>query len=129
MNIELLEKVKSAILAEPQHFRMDTWTCGTAHCIAGWALKLEGVPIVNPEAGAPSQRTANGNEPDIEASSLLDLPHHGLFHVEEWPYELRERYDAAEDFATRAAIAAEAIDDFIQDSDRFGEEADDNFGW
>jgi hypothetical protein len=44
MNIFLLLKVAEAILAEPWHFNMDSWDCGTTACIGGWACRLSGMP-------------------------------------------------------------------------------------
>ena len=41
---ERLKDVATAAL-QPNALQMDTWhTCGTAHCIAGWAIHLAGEP-------------------------------------------------------------------------------------
>jgi hypothetical protein len=51
MNVELLEKVKKHILAEPKRINMNNWcykkpksrggpACGTVGCIAGWTVLL-----------------------------------------------------------------------------------------
>ena len=40
--IELLDKIREKILENPDHFNMHSWhsSCGTSHCIAGWAQVL-----------------------------------------------------------------------------------------
>lgn len=126
MNVELLETIKARILAEPDAFRMDQWTCGTAHCIAGWALKLSGVDLTNPGGFPWEQLTVGGEEPSAAAAKVLDLsteedaewdtqPSEAgrLFHVSSWPSAFEDRYCDAEERAARAQIAAERIDHFI----------------
>jgi hypothetical protein len=63
LNVELLTKIKEAILRHPDHFDMSTWTyqpyqnpgriqdgnvfpCGTTACIAGWGGYILG--LINP---------------------------------------------------------------------------------
>ncbi|MEM6477243.1 MAG: hypothetical protein AAF687_13880, partial [Pseudomonadota bacterium] len=41
---ELLGRVAAAVLAEPHRLKMDSWHCGTSHCIAGWAETLADIP-------------------------------------------------------------------------------------
>lgn len=44
MNTELLEKIAAQIEETPDLYRQHVWAlnteCGTAHCIAGWAVRL-----------------------------------------------------------------------------------------
>jgi hypothetical protein len=122
MNVPLLLEIKAHILAEPDKFRMDTWTCGTAHCIAGWALELRGFKIVNPTAWAAMQTVEGGGSPGHVAARLLDLQSEDdygemssdrLFIDDYWPEDFAERYGNAESRQERAIIAAERIDHFI----------------
>lgn len=122
MNIELLQEIKARILAEPDSFRMDTWTCGTAHCIAGWAVLLSGLTIANPDAETFAQRLTDGRTPDMAATQVLDIPAdpddwdspaERLFHVGDWPAEFEEAYEDAGSRSERAQIAANRIDRFI----------------
>lgn len=122
MNIGLLQQVKARILAEPNAFRMDTWSCGTAHCIGGTALLLVGDPIVNPEDQAWFQHTATGEEAGDAAARVLGLSKEGgndseaerLLHEESWPYEFSGKsHEEGVSRAKRAQIAADRIDHFI----------------
>jgi hypothetical protein len=112
MNVELLQQVKQAILAEPDKFRMDRWSCGTAHCIAGWACLLRDIPIVE---GDFTTETVSGEYPGLVASKLLDLRGRAadkLFYTFGWPSRFRAPYLGATR-RERAEIAAERIDHFI----------------
>lgn len=132
MNVELLQQIKAHILAEPDAFRMDTWSCGTAHCIAGWALRLTNDPVVNPNAEAWEQRTLSEREPGEKAAEILGVSTEDdgdmdeddffdettseakrLFHVNQWPAEFERRYELANGRTERAITAAERIDHFI----------------
>lgn len=125
MNIKLLQQIKTAILAEPDAFRMDTWSCGTAHCIAGWALHLNALKIADVSLPAHQQLLVDGRTPDAVADELLGIDEDaGLFNVSDWPWSFQTRYEAAMSRAERAAIAAEVIDAFIV-NDGFGSCDDD----
>jgi hypothetical protein len=134
VNVELLQQIKARILAEPDAFRMDTWSCGTAHCIAGWACALVGDPVVVTDALPAFQLTVSGRYPADVASEALGLgkylrdyvcPADSLFLDEAWPPEFAYAYDDAlcdDDGAPlntsdarrkRAEIAADRIDHFI----------------
>ena len=111
MNVALLREVKAHILADPDSFRMDQWSCGTAHCIAGWALLLSGVPI-DVEAGL----TVSDEFPSIVAREVLQIDGkqgHRLFHEPAWPIDFFERHFNARTRRKRAEIAAKRIDHFI----------------
>ena len=123
INRELLLKIKQAILDEPKGFQMGgfkkqrihsdsvcsdyglAWEfprCGTACCIAGYALTL------------------SGKDPDREenvvstAKDLLGI-NNGLvlFYVEDWPVDLKKRFLEAKTPEERALIGAERIDRFL----------------
>lgn len=125
MNVELLEQVKARILAEPEHFRMDTWSCGTAHCIGGWAIALKGLVVVNPRAvhGCYQDVVVYGETLSAMsvATELLDLDNAAdgiteaerLFITEYWPGVFEAAYRNAETREERAQIAAERIDLFV----------------
>lgn len=129
MNVELLQQIKARILAEPDAFRMDTWSCGTAHCIAGWACALVGDPVDATAHSLPMyQTTASGRYPPEVAAEALELGPYvrddiclsdSLFMDSEWPDEFLDAFVEVEDIHTpearrqRAEIAAARIDHFI----------------
>ena len=116
MNVELLQQVKAHILAEPDAFRMDTWSCGTAHCIAGWALLLNDIPIKNPREHALVQETISDENPSSVARELLGLGFRqaqNLFFISAWPDAFSEQFAATKSRGERAQIAAKRIDHFI----------------
>lgn len=133
MNVELLEKVKAAILAEPKAFDMGTWHritsphlgyshwgdtlcdsldeysseivlgCNTTHCIAGWAEVI----------AAADGRVFDSLDTEHNAKRLLGLDYtqaRRLFYADEWPFPFDRDYKYA---AKRAKIAAARIDHFI----------------
>lgn len=129
MNVPLLLEIKARILAEPDAFRMDVWTCGTAHCIGGWALSLNDVPMILGEFGWVTVPT-NDQNASTEIARLLDVsrdsdgedgesgeelpsPFGRLCFLEEWPRQFFERYEDAVSRQGKAAVAAERIDHFI----------------
>jgi len=159
MNIELLLQIKERILAEPAQFVMgDVFLsdvgrayedrgdirresiphCGTAACIAGWAIALHEQTDPKTARTLMRKRTGPGSAAtwDALAVSVLGLTpsarwadggkgggqRDALFFVSGWPRDLQERWDEAADGAeddpqaaleTRAQIAAERIDRFI----------------
>lgn len=129
MNIPLLKEIQARILAEPDAFRMDTWSCGTAHCIAGWALVLSDLKIANPNAEPWAHVLTDGRSPMNAAAEALGLSTENdgdgdwfddgnseakrLFLNDDWPRAFCNSYDEAESRRERAKIAAERIDHFI----------------
>lgn len=114
MNVKLLRDVKEAILHDPDSFRMDQWSWGTAHCIAGWALLLRDIPVEF--VYSQGHMTVSGEWPGDVAKELLELSGRQplrLFHVQNWPTSFRDRYCWADDRRGRAEVAAERIDHFI----------------
>lgn len=124
LNVRLLRRVKRHILEEPKRFIMDAVIyrgkpgeyfhsdgdtqvvpdCGTACCIAGWAIKLAGKRI-----------NSRGGNLD-KAADLLGLDQKGnsrLFLADDWPARFRQRYSNAITAQERAKIAAARIDHLI----------------
>lgn len=109
MNVELLQKVKEKILAEPTAVNMDDWCfssnktpCGTVACIAGWACVLSEVKDhFRDEAPIflKLNRINSGN----------------LFYISQWPEELYEKLiKQVPGTPEYAAIVAARIDRFIE---------------
>ena len=118
MNSDLLRQVRDSIASEPLAFDMGDWAeladdspCGTTMCIAGHALAISGIQVIDP---------LNGHMPhDVggTAKRLLGLQSSSLFHADDWPIPWRGRYRAAGDLedpietrSARAAITVELID-------------------
>lgn len=134
MNVELLEKVKQHILEEPKRFFMEDFileapagsavklddvtrtmpSCGTAACIAGWAVILS-------HGGALPSGTRLGCF--TEACNLLGFKldkfqdseeADRLFVTSDWPSLYRQAYLNAKTVEDKAQIAANRIDHFIK---------------
>lgn len=127
LNVKLLRRIKRHILTEPRRlvmadvkvkgkpgdrFKSDNGgtqilpDCGTAACIAGWALMISG------------KRVIEGSANLYRAAKLLSLPEdfrsNNLFIVEYWPHRLRRRYLDADAPEARAKIAADRIEHLIK---------------
>jgi hypothetical protein len=90
------------------HFSNTTY-CGTAHCIAGWALVLVGEGEMLP--------TGLGRDIVARASEHLDISEgdaRGLFFTTSWPEEFEDRYIDASSVYDRAGIAVERIRAFME---------------
>lgn len=122
MNTDLLLKVKEQILREPKQFIMSHYfqdanqfgdtppNCGTAACIAGWALSIAGNVTPKEEARRGSYH--------LRARTLLDLDYdhaEELFDTAYWPTTFRSRYCNASTQEELAQIAADRIDAFIEE--------------
>lgn len=121
MNIPLLKEIRKEILAEPQRLDMNHWinpddntaSCGTAACVAGWAVILTmrkedrrkswqkiAYEIWKSQAvdwsGASSRWPTEvaGRERLGLSASEADR----LFFVEEWPYKFRKPFSALNDY-------------------------------
>lgn len=116
MNIPLLRKVQSAILAEPEKFDMSAFfrkaekpECGTTACIGGWAIALS-------KNRMPSISMDNSSTNDDRAERLLGLScEQGwtLLYDRWWPEPFRKQYKKAQTAKQRAEIAAKRIGHFI----------------
>lgn len=134
MNVKLLEQVKAMILKFPEHVNMDMWSegtliadkqsaplCGTAGCIAGWALAVEHGALTkefvmdNNIAEAAAELLgllSSGAEIDIEAMKGFEADR--LFYTELWPTEFRlAYYDTPARSSYRGQVVADRIDHFI----------------
>lgn len=121
MNVQLLREIQVEILAKPDAFRMDVWTCGTAHCIAGWALHLTGQRIADMRAPTALQTTEDGRLVQHAACDALQIDEDEggvLFNTCKWPDYFRNELedddgDPISDRQKLAKVAAERIDFFI----------------
>ncbi len=139
MNIDLLLKVRAAILAEPAQFIMASWfakgsvyhhdedpessydrttdiprgtipNCGTAACIAGWTCA-----IANGRLPAEQRLFSSGVDFVAEAALGIDQERGALlFYVREWPYDMQQAWLAATTLEARAQVAAARIDKFVE---------------
>lgn len=138
-NIELLGKVKDFVLANPEHFYMDSGLgglvtgCGTTACIAGtacilglpdpksalesgnpWKLWKESLSLE--EAKIAEQAKIAWEAVKKVATELLGITESQrelLFYDSGWELDYGERYMKASTSNERAAIAAQYIDYFI----------------
>lgn len=121
MNKKLLRQIKKTILAKPEQFRMDSWNCGTAMCIAGHACNLAGLKWT----GKRGRKLAAGGDVGDVAAAVLDIDPPSLidsydvteadrlFWVDKWPHDLQDDYLAANTHTARARVAAKRIERFI----------------
>lgn len=116
MNVELLLKVKEAILADPKTYDQENW-CGTACCIAGHA-----VAIAQPSLYLGARDGMGGGAAIVYDAANLALDLYGYefdklcASGDNWPEPFASEYceaDAAGDAGQRAAVAARRIDHFI----------------
>lgn len=113
MNVELLLKVKEAILAQPEMYDQDEF-CESAHCIAGFA-----VAIAEPQTWRLLKEKADGPmQVSYAARRLLDVPDRFNWqslcgHAWQWPAPFDDQYAVAESSLSRAQVAAARIDHFI----------------
>lgn len=136
LNVELLNKVADAILAEPRQFIMATWfsksggtgtgwqlspetrdipreipNCGTAACIAGHVIAVfEGV---NPARA----HAMNFTYIKSRAADLLHITGdeaERLFFVANWTNDFREAWEEAVTVEARAQVAYDRIQYFIE---------------
>lgn len=118
MNVRRLRRIKKYILDEPLRVNMrilirkkvlycdlpyehrKQWPkCGTVACISGWEISLYGDPI---------------HDSPFESKDRLELPNHRLFHVSNWPDELRDKIAHLTSGTVKYAnIVAEAIESYI----------------
>lgn len=140
MNLKLLRKVQKAILAEPEHFDMDSWfrgcgvgdTCGTAACISGHALVCAYVAKrKNKSLALAVRHFSKLEERGVDTDDYVDFETMGrdalnltpdqanrLFFTGEWPIKYMEAYEQAETAACRAKAASQRIDHFIETKGR-----------
>ena len=127
VNVELLLKVKDAILAHPEHFNMGSFragydfrkmafnklgVCQTSACLAGWAVFIQ----------HPRKFRDLHTEICDLAENILQVNGTSVFFDEEWPSEFQIAYNRAadkEDHQGMAKAAADFIDHIIANPDDF----------
>ena len=128
MNITLLKKIRTAILAKPKRFDMGWWIetnmgyapCGTVACLAGFAVLLnETKGSTGPKAwrAAADRRAPDQDSIANEAQKILDLnasQRTALFAVGGWPLTFQEAYREAQTEAQQAKAAAARITHLIK---------------
>ncbi len=130
MNIPLLRRIQKRILKEPRQFQMDNWfnhspsvypNCGTAACIAGWAVTMsmkKGNPkkICQLLTGALTTDWTDNDKITRKAMKFLqlDTPEAAkrLFIQSRWPSVFRF-HPSSEGTPEYAANAVARIDHFI----------------
>jgi hypothetical protein len=141
INRELMLLIKAQILKEPRQFVMQSFfssildelggkfddliptNCGTAACIAGWAIVI-GKQFKNP---LEARRVFRWNDPKItptlnpetEGQKLLGLSHsqaNDLFFVQNWPENFQYDWFETKSIEERAQVAANVIDHFLQNN-------------
>lgn len=115
MNTNLLLETADYIEKHPDEFRMDTWFCGTAACIAGTAVWLAGWDLCSETyKGRYIMRYYACKGEDVEeipllARKLLDIKNASLFNLFSWPLIWSQKYNWALTKRERAHIAAQYI--------------------
>ena len=140
MNVELLKKVRDAILEHPDWFDMEYWlgdtktsSCGTTGCIAGWAVSISRGKSVS-QYYEDNLKSSIGLYPRArDAVGLTEQQADKLFYYPNWPSPYKKQYAQAtyeqdsekeagypdkarlREIQKRAAqIAADRIDKFIE---------------
>ena len=113
VNVDLLLKVRDHILADPEHFLMRSFVektdCGTACCIAGWAVAL------SDPGGTDVLLDWDNTRIYDSAVNLLGVSD-GLFFTAAWPSQFSSAYRRARirgDEAGMARAAVDRIDHFL----------------
>lgn len=131
-NIGLLRRIQRAILKKPDQFMMsslfssyldngeDAGGCGTAGCIAGWALHLTSR---NKRLDKTSKTKLDVNRTLEEAGYLIGIKTrtikykemlHPLFFSHQWPEPFRSRYAEATASRQMARVASDRIEHYIK---------------
>ena len=122
------ERVKAAILANPETLNMSTWgskdhesPCGTVGCIAGfcdWLLAVDGKTETSFDySGGLRYGFAFGGQVMSNAKRFLgitDAQASLLFDPMFWPKDRWKSYRNADTGKERAAIVVERIDYFLE---------------
>jgi hypothetical protein len=131
MNVELLLKVKQAILDEPARLNMDNFlkssdyyhdqepACGTVGCIAGWAVIIDALGRdLSPQSIKKARLSIYEGDVEKKACKLLGLEYTGLHPLfypwGAWPEDLDSRLRAEKPGTLAyAQVVVEAIDRYI----------------
>ncbi len=119
LNVKLLRRVRDKILKEPLQFEMSQWytlaldhpipNCGTAACIAGWAIAL-----AEKKSPAACYDTNNIQGKAMRLLGIEDDPWK-LFAVSSWPIRYQNQFYNTGSLKVRARIAARRIDAYIKE--------------
>lgn len=128
MNVKYLRRIQRAILEHPSQFQMDTLFdnhlddqiklpkkvggCGTAACIAGWALHLHGRCKTLATTTECMRTTTSENARTI--LGLTSDQYDRLCFAPNWPEPFRSRNDNAKTARTQAKNAVARIEHFIK---------------
>ncbi len=124
MNVELLTKVRDAILEEPRRIDMQTWAkavddvpCGTVGCIYGWGqallTNLRGKRLEE-VVGSSIRYEGLYNLPIDNPFGLTEEQAKCLYFTDTWPAEFSNRLEFEVDQTPEyARIVADRIDHFI----------------
>lgn len=118
MNTKLIKQIEQAILAEPRRLEMKTWInrcdrvapCGTAACIAGYAVILS--RMEKGKGWYEAAQQISTRHCGLEAAELLDIglcQSLVLFYVARWPFRYRLRLSHAVDRKAKAKVAVDRL--------------------
>lgn len=126
MNKLLLRQVAKAIKKHPRQFAMGAYFdseldnlapaggCGTAACIAGWAIHLsKGKDTLRETADLP-----HGGETAMELLDINMEQRNRLFYLVNWPEDILGEYHKAKSAKRMAEIAVARINRFIRTNGR-----------
>ncbi len=126
MNVELLKRVKQAILAVPERMGMEDWAkasdtapCGTVGCIYGWGKALEtglrGKELRDSITYSVQSLYADARYmPDDNPFDLTISQKMRLYFTSGWPMEYRQEIMNWEPQTPQyAQVVADRIDHFI----------------
>jgi hypothetical protein len=130
MNLENFERVKAAILANPETLDMQTWgnnasysPCGTVGCMAGfcdWLMAVDGHKnTLFVASGELTTRFIDDEESVVinNAKQFLGITESqadSLFYTWNWPRDFRGEYADAEDYSIEvASVVVRRIDHFL----------------
>lgn len=134
MNVNKLRRLAKVVANSP--VEMDKWTCGTAACVNGWNMRLEGLigekngwtekgrklmkrlALYGRPGTGPQHASCSYDAFDVQKLGELTLELSGkeatrLFYIESWPSNFQQMYEAAPKFM-RGPITAARIEHFIQ---------------
>lgn len=123
INKTLLRKVRNHILAEPRRYNQgrfgradDNAPCGTACCIAGWAIVLSGKASL--EDARDDFETLDEDAQGLGAK-LLGLSYNESNVVfdgdaNDWPQQFNTAFHVSDDKAAQARVAADYINHIIK---------------
>lgn len=139
--VELLQRTKAAVLANPDHFDMDYWVAyddkewvedGHGHLLITGTDNVPSTPLLaslshcgttacgagwivalSGEKVTPGEPIALAAARLIEFTKFTDDPC-PLFHTSRWPYRILERYQVAETAEDQAEAFGKAVDAWIE---------------